>query len=160
MERCHQFWQRGKFTKIICVIRDACLNWYITGRARPFDIDLRHRNNKLRHSARPLHEPPESRPRIALLVEASRAYGRELLRGVSYFARTQVDWSLLHQEMTLDSAMPDWMRQSRIDGVIARVDAHNIESLRELRRQLSTSAATENLPAFPKLKRITGASPN
>ena len=49
------------------------------------------------------------RPQIALLVEASRAYGRELLRGVAYFARTQVSWSLLHEEMTLDSSMPDWM---------------------------------------------------
>ncbi|MCO8124883.1 DNA-binding transcriptional regulator [Stieleria sp. TO1_6] len=74
----------------------------------------------------------KSRPRIALLVEASRAYGRELLRGVAYFARTQVDWSLLHQEMTLDSAMPDWMRQAKVDGVIARIDTHTIEPLRAL----------------------------
>jgi hypothetical protein len=58
----------------------------------------------------------KSRPRIALLVEASRAYGRELLRGDADFARTQVDWSLLHQEMILDSAVPDWMTSSRIDG--------------------------------------------
>ncbi len=74
----------------------------------------------------------KSRPRIALLVEASRAYGRELLRGVALYARTQADWSLLHQEMTLDSAVPDWMRSSRINGVIARVDTHTIEPLRNL----------------------------
>ncbi|WP_345684978.1 DNA-binding transcriptional regulator [Novipirellula caenicola] len=72
------------------------------------------------------------RPQIALLVEASRAYGRELLRGVSHFARTQVNWSLLHEEMLLDSAMPDWMTNTRIDGVIARVDTHTIEPLRKL----------------------------
>jgi LacI family transcriptional regulator len=75
---------------------------------------------------------PKSRPQIALLVEASRAYGRELLRGVAFFARTQVNWSLLHQEMMLDSAIPDWMSSSRIDGVIARVDSHTIEPLRKL----------------------------
>ncbi len=75
---------------------------------------------------------PKSRPRIALHVEASRAYGRELLRGVALFARTQVDWSLLHQEMTLDSKIPDWIATSRISGVIARVDVHSIDSLRKL----------------------------
>lgn len=73
-----------------------------------------------------------SRPTIALLVETSRAYGRELLRGVALYARTQADWSLLHQEMTLDSAMPDWMKCSRINGVIARVDTHTIAPLRKL----------------------------
>lgn len=72
------------------------------------------------------------RPHIALLVEASRAYGRELLRGVAHFARTQVNWSLLHQEMMLDSAIPDWLTRLRIDGVIARVDSHTIEPLRGL----------------------------
>jgi LacI family transcriptional regulator len=73
------------------------------------------------------------RPRIALLIEASRSYGRQLLRGISYFARTQVNWSLLHQEMMLDSAIPDWMLSTRIDGVIARVDSDTIEPLRKLR---------------------------
>lgn len=72
------------------------------------------------------------RPRIALIVEASRAYGRELLAGVSLFARTQVDWSLLHQEMMLDSELPDWIEEAGVTGVIARVDSHTIEPLRRL----------------------------
>ncbi|MFG0291359.1 MAG: XylR family transcriptional regulator [Rhodopirellula sp. JB044] len=75
---------------------------------------------------------PKARPRIALLVEASRAYGRELLRGVALFARTQVDWALLHQEMTLDSDIPDWLATSRVSGVIARLDVHSIDDLRKL----------------------------
>lgn len=76
---------------------------------------------------------PSSRPGVALLVETSRVYGRELLRGVALFARTRSDWSLLHQEMTLDSVMPDWMMSSPIRGVIARVDTHNVEPLRGLK---------------------------
>ncbi|MGB7346829.1 MAG: DNA-binding transcriptional regulator [Pirellulaceae bacterium] len=94
----------------------------------------------------------KKRPRIALLVEASRAYGRELLRGVAYFARTQGDWSLLHQEMTLDSAMPEWMRQSRIDGVIARVDTHNIESLRELRAPIVDVRCNKKFAGVPQVE--------
>ncbi|MCC9656652.1 AraC family transcriptional regulator [Rhodopirellula halodulae] len=73
------------------------------------------------------------RPRIALLVEVSRAYGREMLRGISLYARTQADWSLLHEEMTLDSGVPNWISRTRVDGVIARVDQHTIEPLRQLR---------------------------
>jgi LacI family transcriptional regulator len=72
------------------------------------------------------------RPRIALLVETSREYGRQLLEGISLFSRTQVNWSLLHGEMMLDSQTPDWLASVRITGVIARVDNHTIDRLRSL----------------------------
>jgi LacI family transcriptional regulator len=74
----------------------------------------------------------KTRPGVALLVETSRAYGRELLRGVALFARTRTDWSLLHQEMTLDSAMPGCIASSALSGVIARVDTHTVDPLRGL----------------------------
>ena len=73
-----------------------------------------------------------SRPSVALLVEASRAYGRELLRGVSLFARTHATWSLLHQEMTLDSKAPEWLMNANVQGVIARVDRETVDPLRRL----------------------------
>jgi LacI family transcriptional regulator len=73
-----------------------------------------------------------SRPKIALLVETSRAYGRDLLRGVANFARTFSNWSLLHQELSIDAALPQWVAISNVQGVIARVDIHNIDPLREL----------------------------
>lgn len=73
-----------------------------------------------------------TRPKIALLVESSRSYGRALLRGAALFARTRANWTLLHQEMTIDSALPDWMKSSAPDGVIARVDTHTIAPLRRL----------------------------
>ena len=72
------------------------------------------------------------RPRIALLVEASRSYGRDLLRGVALFGRTRTNWSLLHQEMTIDATPPGWMIASGVSGVIGRVDTHTIASLRQL----------------------------
>lgn len=78
--------------------------------------------------------PPGGRPRrkVALLVETSRSYGRDLLRGIALFARTRGNWSLLHQEMTIDVLLPPWMRDSAIDGVIARVDSRTIDPLRQL----------------------------
>ena len=70
---------------------------------------------------------------MALLVETSRSYGRDLLRGIALFARTRSNWALLHQEMTIDAALPGWMKEMSIDGVIARVDTRTIGPLRELR---------------------------
>lgn len=66
------------------------------------------------------------------MVETSRSYGRDLLRGVALFARTRVNWSLLHQEMTIDASLPEWMTASGLSGVIGRVDNHSIEALRRL----------------------------
>ena len=73
------------------------------------------------------------RPKVALLVESSRSYGRELLKGVALFARTRTNWSLLHQEMSMDDTPPDWLEASGVSGVIARVDSHSVKRLRLLR---------------------------
>jgi LacI family transcriptional regulator len=116
------------------------------------DSDSRHGFNDMRHPDGAVLMSKKNRPRIALLVEASRAYGRELLRGVAYFARTQVDWSLLHQEMMLDSAMPDWMRRSKIDGVIARIDTHTIEPLRELKVPVVDVRCSRKFRGIPQVE--------
>ena len=50
--------------------------------------------------------------KVALLVETSRSYGRSLLRGIAGFARMQGTWSLLHQEMTIDVLLPEWIANS------------------------------------------------
>ena len=74
----------------------------------------------------------KKRPKVALLMESSRSYGRDLLRGAARFARTRSNWSILHQEMTIDAQFPQWLKASEIDGVIARVDTHTIDQLRGL----------------------------
>ncbi len=93
-----------------------------------------------------------TRPRIALLVEASRAYGRELLRGVSLFARTQVDWSLMHQEMMLDSELPGWIAEANIAGVIARVDSHTIGPLRRLKVPMVDVRCNRKFQGVPQVE--------
>ncbi len=92
-----------------------------------------------------------TRRRVGLLVETSRAYGRELLRGVSRFARTRTNWSLLHQEMSLDSGMPDWMMSSVLSGVIARVDTHTVDPLRRLRVPIVDVRCNHNFPDIPQV---------
>ncbi|MBN2293300.1 MAG: DNA-binding transcriptional regulator [Pirellulales bacterium] len=60
-------------------------------------------------------------PRIALLVESSRAHGRILLLGVAAYARRRGGWLLHHQERVLGDAA-DWLKQWRGDGIIARIE--------------------------------------
>lgn len=93
----------------------------------------------------------KTRRRVGLLVETSRAYGRELLRGVALFARTRTDWSLLHQEMTLDSVVPDWMMSSVLSGVIARVDSHTVDSLNGLNVPIVDVRCNRNFPHIPQV---------
>ncbi|WP_099259316.1 AraC family transcriptional regulator [Rhodopirellula bahusiensis] len=95
---------------------------------------------------------PTARPRIALLVEVSRAYGRELLRGISLFARTKGDWSLLHEEMTIDSGVPEWISKTRVDGVIARLDHHSIGPLRELRVPIVDVRCNRKFTGVPQVE--------
>jgi len=56
-----------------------------------------------------------------------------MLRGIAQYAQQYGRWSILHEEMTIDSGLPSWLMQSAVDGVIARVDQHTIEPLRNLR---------------------------
>ncbi|SMP44420.1 transcriptional regulator, AraC family [Neorhodopirellula lusitana] len=93
----------------------------------------------------------KSRPRIALIVEGSRAYGRELLRGIALYARTQVDWSLLAQEMTLDSDIPDWLSSSRLSGVIARLDSRTVAPLRQLNVPIVDVRCSRKFEGIPQV---------
>lgn len=95
---------------------------------------------------------PKIRPSIALLVEASRAYGRDLLRGVALFTRTHTNWALLHQEMTLDSSVPDWLVTANVKGVIARVDNHSIEPLRNLNVPIIDVCCNHKFAGVPQVE--------
>ncbi|MEM0927322.1 MAG: DNA-binding transcriptional regulator [Planctomycetota bacterium] len=93
--------------------------------------------------------PPQ---KVALLVETSRSYGRDLLRGIAHFARTQINWSLLHQEMTIDVMLPEWMRDSSVDGVIARVDSRIIQPIRELGVPCVDVRCSEKFDGIPQVE--------
>lgn len=89
---------------------------------------------------------------VALLVETSRSYGRGLLRGVASFASTRTNWSLLHQEMTIDALPPDWVQESNIHGVIARVDSRSVERLRELSVPCVDVRCSGRFPGIPQVE--------
>jgi len=62
------------------------------------------------------------RPRVALLVESSNAYGRGLLRGVASYVRAHGGWSIQLPEMGRGGPVPDWLEHWRGDGILARIE--------------------------------------
>lgn len=61
-------------------------------------------------------------PRVALLIESSRNYGRGILRGIARYAHTNGPWSCFAQERELHSGVPEWLRNWKGDGIIARIE--------------------------------------
>jgi len=60
-------------------------------------------------------------PRVALLIETSRAYGRDLLMGIAKYLRIHGSWSVEFEEGDFTEQLPEWFKRYQWDGVIARV---------------------------------------
>ncbi len=77
---------------------------------------------------------PPDRPRVALLIESSRAYGRRTLFGVARYVREHRPWSIFLQERSLGEKCPEWLKDWKGDGIIARVESRQIaEGIKRLR---------------------------
>jgi LacI family transcriptional regulator len=61
-------------------------------------------------------------PRVALLIESSRTYGRGILRGIARYAHVNGPWSIYAAERELHSGLPEWLRTWKGDGIIARIE--------------------------------------
>ena len=72
------------------------------------------------------------RPRVVLLVQSSRSYGRGLLRGISDYIRQAGPWAIYHQSGGLPTELPPWLRGWRPDGIIGQFEG--VRLLRQVRR--------------------------
>lgn len=66
--------------------------------------------------------PDSGRFRVALLIETSNRYGRDLLHGVHDWMSEVGNWSVRFTEQARLAPVPDWLPGWAGDGVIARVD--------------------------------------
>ena len=66
------------------------------------------------------------RPRVALLVESSRAYGRGILAGVAKFVREHDPWSIFFQDLNLCDETPDWLKSWQGEGIISRLENRDV----------------------------------
>src|SRR5262245_25271368 len=60
------------------------------------------------------------RPHVALIVETSLTYGRQILRGVIRYLRAHGPWSVFSEARELAASPPAWLRRWRGDGIICR----------------------------------------
>lgn len=60
--------------------------------------------------------------RVALFIEASRAYARGLVRGVARYNRQQRQWSVYFTPQGPNDPPPAWLKDWRGDGILARID--------------------------------------
>jgi LacI family transcriptional regulator len=63
-----------------------------------------------------MHTPP----RVALIVEMSGTYGREILAGIARYQRSHQPWSVFLEERELRAPLPPWLLRQRWEGIICR----------------------------------------
>lgn len=93
-----------------------------------------------------------ARKKVALLVETSNGYARELLQGVRAWQCEHGAWAIRLSEHGRGTAVPRWLRDWQGDGVIARVENPRIAAALQ-RTELpvvDVSAALAQTP-FPRV---------
>jgi LacI family transcriptional regulator len=68
-------------------------------------------------------------PRVALLVETTRTYTRELLSGVRRYIAAHGPWSTFLELRSLDSSPPAWLRHWDGDGILTRTFTQEMADL-------------------------------
>ena len=61
-----------------------------------------------------------NRKNVALIVETSGVYGREILKGIARYRNTHEPWSVFLDERELNTPPPEWLLDWEGDGVICR----------------------------------------
>ena len=88
--------------------------------------------------------------RVALLIESSRSYGRNLLAGIAAYARVYGPWTFYHEERALGDPIPAALGDWRPQGIIARLENRLLaRQVRRLRLPTVDVLHEEGLPGIP-----------
>lgn len=74
----------------------------------------------------PVRRKPAARPIVALLVETSNAFSRELLHGVRDWMRAHGSWAIHLTEQGRGNQPPSWLKSWTGDAIIARIENETI----------------------------------
>ncbi|MBI1347912.1 helix-turn-helix domain-containing protein [bacterium] len=90
------------------------------------------------------------RPAIALLIETSNSYARGLLEGIIAYVRAHDAWSIWLPEQRRGEAPPEWIRDWKGDGIIARIETEEIaQILRKTQLPVVDVSAARPLTSVP-----------
>jgi len=65
------------------------------------------------------------KPKVALIVETSSVYGRELLSGIVRYMRMHDPWSVFLEQRDLELEIPSWLNDWQGDGILTRITNPN-----------------------------------
>jgi len=60
--------------------------------------------------------------RVAVLIESTRGYSRELIRGIAQFSRQQSHWQVEYTPGGINDLPRHWFKERICDGILARID--------------------------------------
>lgn len=93
---------------------------------------------------------PSRIPQVAVLVDTSRSYGRDIVRGVRRYVAEHGPWSLYLEPRDLRSRFPDWLKDWPGDGILSRtVDAALLRQLKATRLPVIELRTTVLPHSFP-----------
>ena len=94
---------------------------------------------------------PAKRPEVALLVETSNAYCRDLLQGIRDYLREHGEWAMHLTELGRSGDVP-WFASWQGDGVIARIETNAMEAaVRAKGVPVVNVSGAELAPEFPSV---------
>ncbi len=110
-------------------------------------------------AARTLRQKTVEKPRlptapykVALLIETSNRYGRDLLYGVRDWTRDGDRWAVRFTEQSRLAPLPSWLHAWEGDGIIARVDSPRIAAaLRKTGLPVVDVSAERFASEFPRV---------
>lgn len=92
-------------------------------------------------------------PRVALLIESSRSYGRELLMGIARYLRIHGPWIIEFEEGDPSECLPQWFNRWKWHGIIARVSTPAMaETLRRTGAPVIDMSGSLPETGFPKIR--------
>ena len=91
-------------------------------------------------------------PRVALLIETSNRYARDLLHGIHDWVSANERWSIRLAAPARHASVAEWLRGWHGDGVIARVDSDAIAAaLKRTRLPVVDVSAERRVSEFPRI---------
>lgn len=89
-------------------------------------------------------------PHVALLIETTRSYGRDLLRGIRRYISEHGPWSVFMELRALESGAPPWLRSWKGQGIITRTGSQKMaDAIRRTRLPVVEVRATKLRHPFP-----------
>ncbi len=93
-----------------------------------------------------------SRPNVALIIETSVVYGRQILQGIARYLHVHKPWSIFLDERELWASPPSWLSTWRGNGVISRTRSMKLaERLHEHGIPMVDLNDAFNIPGVPHI---------